>query len=203
MISAVITGGIATGKSSFVAALRAAAGPRLASFSSDEAVREAYTQADVSRAICEAVGLAPVRPEGEDAGALRAAIRGIVTQDAGAKKRLEEVLHPLVFRDLELAREKAEKGGADVFLAEVPLYYESQRRCSADMVIVVAASRETQLRRLISCRGLDQETSERLLGVQFRLEDKVALADKVVWNDGIESLAQQQALTLLRQLITH
>ena len=201
MLSAVITGGIATGKSSFVAALRAAA-PGIVAFSCDESVREAYTRAEVLRAICAAVGLDAARPADESASALRAVIRGIVTQDAEAKKRLEAVLHPLVFAELEQARNAANVAGADVFLAEVPLYYESLRRCSADMVIVVAASRETQLRRLMTCRGLDQETSERLLGVQFRLEDKVALADKVVWNDGTESLAQQQSLTLLRQLIT-
>jgi dephospho-CoA kinase len=68
------------------------------------------------------------------------------------------------------------------------------------LVIVVAASRTMQARRLMERRGLDEAMIERILRSQWPIEAKVERADTVIWNEGELTALEAQALTLARQL---
>lgn len=89
--------------------------------------------------------------------------------------------------------------GKELFLAEVPLHYEIGETITADLVIVVAASRAMQVRRLMERRGLEEPIIEQILRSQWPIEAKVEKADVVIWNDGDEAALEAQVLTLLRQ----
>ncbi len=129
----------------------------------------------------------------------RKRLRELVFNDAGARKKLESIVHPQVFRHLEEQQQKAKESMSELFLAEVPLHYESIGTVEADLIIVVASSRAMQTRRLMERRGLDYTIIEGILRSQWPIEAKVKKADIVIWNDGDISALEAQALTLAGQ----
>jgi dephospho-CoA kinase len=188
----IVTGGIATGKSLVCARLRAAL-PQGLFFSADASVHEAYEDVQIARRIADLAGI-----EGELRGAaLRQELRRRLGLDKSLKAGLEAILHPHVWLDYEKRAAQAMAAGAEVLVAEIPLYYETGAKLAADRVIVIAASRATQLDRLRSDRGLSVETASDFLQMQMPLEHKIQRADVVIWNDGSQAALDAQ-LELLR-----
>ena len=134
----IVTGGIGTGKTSVCQSLRTGAGGKLAWFSADQAVHQAYEQAEVQRQLATALGWVEERVV--EAAAFRARVREAVLKDAPRRAAIESVLHPLVWKAY-LAASEAAKQADKVLVAEIPLYYETGAVVSAEKVIVVAASR--------------------------------------------------------------
>jgi dephospho-CoA kinase len=193
----VITGGIGTGKSRFAHALTEHGSPsELLSFSADAAVHEAYLDEAIQAQIAFLAGL---DPKVNDPTAFRAQVRDALRRQPDLRYALEAILHPLVWKRCELAVQTAKTERAKVLVAEVPLYYETGAALAADRVIVVAASRATQLHRLQVKRSLDERASQDMLAMQLPLEDKIERADQVVWNDGCIDALESQATLLLRQ----
>ncbi len=130
----------------------------------------------------------------------RSWLRQVVFSDPVQRQVLEQIMHPRILEALERERGRVREEGAELFLAEVPLHYEIGGIVTADRVIVVAASRAVQIRRLMELRELDQGTAERMLGSQWSVEAKVDRADVVIWNDGDRAALEAQVLTLAKQL---
>jgi dephospho-CoA kinase len=190
----VVTGGAATGKSSFCkAVLELEPAARLVS--SDEVVHALLAEPQTARAVARAFG-----PEILDAsGAVdRSMLRTRVFASKEARKKLENLLHPLVYTRLEKARDEAAAEGVQLFIAEIPLFYEGSRTFPADRVILVAADDASQQRRMMETRGLDAATAQRILAAQLPLARKLELATTVVWNEGSPELLQSQAQLLLQ-----
>ena len=194
----IVTGGIGTGKSSFCQTLKRCM-PELVLFSSDEAVHRAYESPDIRAQIAQVLGISQAS---DDPYAFRTLVREAVIGVPVARKRLEQILHPQVWKELEKQEQAAAEAGAKVLVAEVPLYYETGRAVVADKIIVLAASQAVQLHRVRARRGVDEATALAMLKMQLPLSEKVALADMVVWNDGSLSALEQSAITLLRQVET-
>ncbi len=185
----VVTGGAATGKSSFCkAVLEIEPGARLAS--SDEMVHELLAEPQTARAVADVFGNDILEPSGR---VNRALLRARVFASDDGRKRLEALLHPLVYFRLEKARAAAAAEGAQLFIAEIPLFYEGARTFPADRVILVAAGDASQQRRMIETRGLDESTAQLILATQLPLARKLELADTVVWNEGAPELLQSPA----------
>ena len=115
-----------------------------------------------------------------------------------ARRKIEALLHPLVYDRLEMARVAAAAEGVQLFIAEIPLFYEGSRTFPADRVILVAAGDASQLRRMMESRGLDESTAQHILAAQLPLARKLELAATVVWNEGSRELLQSQAQILLQ-----
>jgi dephospho-CoA kinase len=190
----VVTGGASTGKSSFCEAVRELE-PTARVASSDEIVHELLAEPKTARAVARACGREVLDPSG---GVNRAALRTRVFASDAARKKLEGLLHPLVFARLEKARAEAAADGAQFFVAEIPLFYEGARTFPADRVILVAADDASQLRRMMESRGLDAATAQLILAAQLPLARKLELATTVVWNEGSRELLQSQAQLLLQ-----
>ncbi len=168
----------------------------MAFFSCDDAVRALWTEPMFAQQVAGIFGAQVVHPDGSID---RSKVRELVFSDLKHRLKLEEVTHPRVFDELEAARASAEtSGAAKVFVAEVPLYYETGTSVSADLVIVVAASPDVQRARLMEHRKLDAATCAKMLEAQLPLEHKIQEADVVIWNDGGHLILEAQALTLLR-----
>lgn len=194
MITWVVTGGAATGKSSFCkAVLQLEPSARLAS--SDEMVHELFEESETVRSVAEIFGAEVLDASGK---VDRAALRSRAFSSESARKDLEALLHPLVYDRLEKARAAVEKDGAQLFIAEIPLFYEGSRTFPADRVILVAAEDASQLRRMMETRGLDADTAQRILAAQLPLARKLELAPVVVWNEGSLELLHSQAQHLLQ-----
>lgn len=195
----IVTGGIGTGKSQ-VCRLLGSLGPTSATFSSDESVDRAYRDSEIQNEIEASFG---VRPSSEGLSAeQRALLRARITASPHDRARLEQILHPWVYQDLERTRTRCLATQAKVLVAEVPLYYETGRAVAADRIIVVAASRASQVGRLQRDRGLTEAAIEGMLGIQMPIDIKMARADVVIWNDGSLSALERQVRLLSRQIST-
>lgn len=200
MYSCVITGSIGCGKSSASLILRSALGNSAHYFSADNAARTALEVPLVIEALVDFFGTGCLESIDQHHKINNQWLRETVFHNAIARNELEKIVHPIVFDALAKHRDEARNIGCEFFLAEVPLYYEIGQTVEADLIIVVAASRTVQKKRLMERRGLNEELIENILRSQWSIEDKVEKAEVVIWNDGEIAAFETQVLTLARQL---
>lgn len=194
-----LTGGVGCGKSSVGQIMAAQIGEGISSFSADQEVSALLTEPEVIDQIVEKFGDDIVSSSGFHRVLDKHLLRKRAFIDSGLRSALEAILHPRVVSNLEMQRAEMDVPGKELFLAEVPLHYEIGETVTADLVIVVAASRAMQVRRLMERRGLEEPIIEQILRSQWPIEAKVEKADVVIWNDGDEAALEAQVMTLLRQ----
>ena len=115
-------------------------------------------------------------------GALdRRALRARIFADAGARHRLEDILHPRVRSGL---RERASAITGPYALLVIPLLVESGAYDWVDRVLVVDVPREWQLARLIARDHATPELAAAMLDAQASRQQRLAIADDVLVNDG-------------------
>lgn len=130
----------------------------------------------------------------------RAWLRSKVISHPEKRKKLEEIVHPCVFQELNTRRLGSIRNGKHLFVAEIPLHYEIGEAITADLITVVAASRSVQVARMMENRGIDEHGSAAFIGAQLPIETKVEKADVVIWNDGGLQALETQVLLLINQL---
>jgi dephospho-CoA kinase len=188
-----ITGGISTGKTSFVSCLRELV-PTGMFFDADISARELSDSDPEVRGLLEKEFGPEVYSAGE--GLNRERVRAIVFADAGKKRALEQILHPRIRRQWSLEAER-HRNSAKVFFADIPLLYETGGETLCDRVVVVACSPGVQLERLKARMGLDESEAQQMIDAQMPLMEKVARADHVVWNNGGRDELKAQARLLV------
>lgn len=193
----IVTGGIGTGKS-HVCRMLVEFGKGWCGFSSDESVARAYQDPEVQARVNEAFGL-EICTAGLTSDQ-RSILRRRITASPEERAQLESILHPWVFQDLRRLHVECESAGSKVLVAEVPLYYETGAAVSADCILVVAASKASQIERLQTGRGLSEPVIKGMLGIQMPIESKMARADVVIWNDGSLGALERQVRLLAGQL---
>lgn len=128
---------------------------------------------------------------GADGALDRARMRSLVFADPQARRALEAILHPMIGALTEAEAAQAPAGAPVVF--DVPLLVESGRwRDRVDRVLVVDCPAETQIERVMQRNGWGREQVERIIRQQAGREQRRAVADAVIVNDGL-SLEQLQA----------
>lgn len=177
-----LTGGIGSGKST-VAAMLVAEGASL--IDTDGIARSlARPHGGAMPAIAAAFGPELVTKEG---GLDRDRMRALAFSDPLAKRKLESILHPLIGQECERQAEAA-TGALVVF--DVPLLVESRRwRAIVDRVLVVDASEEIQMQRVVARSGWEPEAVRAVIAQQASRPLRRAAADAVIYNENL-SLAQ-------------
>lgn len=175
-----LTGGVASGKSE-VERRFAALGIHVED--ADRAAREAVAPgAEGLAALVAAFGRGILAGD----GALdRAAMRRRVFADDAARRTLEAIVHPRVRVAL---REACLAAPGPYAIAAIPLLAEGGGRDAypwLDRILVVDVPRETQLARLLQRDGIDRALAERMLDAQVTREQRLAIADDVLVNDGM------------------
>jgi dephospho-CoA kinase len=111
----------------------------------------------------------------------RAAMRRIVFADTGRRRKLESILHPRI-RDETMAQSRAAGGPYQIIV--VPLLAESPMRHAMNRVLVVDVPESTQLTRLLERDSESRQQAEQMMAAQVSREDRLAIADDVIDNDG-------------------
>jgi dephospho-CoA kinase len=126
-----------------------------------------------------------------------------VFSDSAARKTLESILHPRIRQlwQLQLAdwRSNPAEGrspeispssqstragqGTRYFCVVIPLLFETHAETEVDSTICLACSSATQYQRLAS-RGWPTEQINQRINSQLPIEQKMARADYVIWNEG-------------------
>ena len=186
-----ITGGIATGKTSFCDCLREILPAKF--FNADAAARKlANEDLATKEAIRREFGAEIYSSDGD---LNRGLLRSIVFADAGKKRALEQILHPPIRRQWSLEAKEA-RNAPDFFFADIPLLYETDGNTLCDRVVVVACAYEIQLARLMKRTSLDRLIAGQMIATQMPLTAKMERADHVVWNNGDRSALAAQAKLL-------
>ena len=137
-----------------------------------------------------------------DDGSLdRAALGRLVFGDPDARARLNAVLHPrIALRSAELMA-VAEEGSPDgVLVHDVALLVENGLAPSYDVVVVVDTDPEVAVRRLVEQRGFSEADARARLAAQATREQRLAVADEVLRNDGTEQELAAQVAALWERL---
>ena len=162
-----ITGGISTGKSTFCRRLHEVTGARL--FDADRAARQLTDDnEEVRRLLREGFGTEIFSASGD---LNRAALRAIVFADKEKKRALEQILHPRIRRQWATEAEQSRQSG-ELFLADIPLLYETKGETLCDRVVVVACAQEIQLQRLIARTHLPPSAALAMIDSQMPLPKK-------------------------------
>ena len=187
-----ITGGISTGKSSFVECLRELI-PDAQFFDADRAARELGDKDPEVRGLIEKEFGNVYSATGD---LNRGKVRSIVFGDADKKRALEQILHPRIRRQWSLEAER-HRNSDKLFFADIPLLYETGGETLCDRVVVVACSARVQLERLMKRMGLAEAAAQQMIDAQMPLMEKVGRGDHVAWNNGGRDELKEQTRLLV------
>ncbi len=180
-----ITGGIACGKTT-VSELLAEKGA--IPINADE-IGHQLLKAD-SPVISELVDAFGQEILEESGDVSRKKLGAIVFKDKSARERLNTTLHPLIIqRSRTLARQLVMENPSCVVLLDAPLLIEAGAYNSVDLIVVVTASPETQLQRIlersqVQNRPLSETEAQARIDAQMPVKEKVKYADVVIENEG-------------------
>lgn len=190
-----LTGGIASGKSTFAGLLRARGAPVIDADALARAV-VARDSPTLTR-IAEAFGPRALQTSG---GLDRAWMADLVFRNPEARRRLEAITHPAI-RDRMLEEvARLEAGGHALAFYDVPLLFEVGLDQAVDSVVVVWTPRGVQAERLTRRDGLTPIEAEARRAAQLPIDEKAARADFVVENHGPPEALGPKADRLLDDL---
>lgn len=125
-----------------------------------------------------------------------------VFKDPAARKALEARLHPLVKERLQAFLKEPVTAGSWARLVIIPLLFEVRWEGEFDIICCVESSRENQLLRLMTTRGLSREEAEDRLAAQLPVAEKAAKSHYVIHNDGSTDDLKAQARAFVDWLKT-
>jgi len=173
-----LTGGIGSGKSTvsqFLAELGAVI------LDADRVGHEAFKpDTDVWREVVAAFGRQIVTPTGDID---REKLGEIVFGNPESRARLNQIMHPRIYKMVRAQLEEYRRQGVSVVVLEAPLLIEADWTSLVDEVWVTIASESTVLRRLKERVGLSEQQSLARIHSQLSSEERVRHADVVIDTD--------------------
>ena len=158
-----LTGGIGTGKSTVSAMLRDLGATVI---DADEATRAVQAPGSEGlRRLVEEFGEGILTPDGE---LDRARLAGIAFEDAGARARLNAIVHPLVRQWMAERQQEAVERGDRLVVLDIPLLFEARGAGAFETVLLVYAPDEVALRRLVEQRGMREEAARARMAAPSR-----------------------------------
>jgi dephospho-CoA kinase len=131
----------------------------------------------------------------------RARLGELVFNDAGARQRLNAIVHPLVREWMAGRTAEAVLGGAAVVVQDVPLIFENGLERLYSTVILVYVPEHQQLTRLVEGRGIAEDRARAIIATQIPIEEKRKLAHHVIDNSGSREATRQQVEWLWDHLV--
>ena len=177
-----LTGGIASGVS-LVASMFRELGAAV--IEADRIARDVVAPGTPAyRKIIDVFGREVALPDGS---LDRRRLGALVFKDPSARRRLNTITHPEIRRRIaeQVERTAAERPAA-VILVDIPLLLDTAGPDAFDLdaVIVVQATPEQQIARLMARDGLTREEAESRLAAQRPIAEKATEADWVIDNSG-------------------
>ncbi|MBI3403444.1 MAG: dephospho-CoA kinase [Acidobacteria bacterium] len=195
MLKVALTGGIATGKSHVLDLLRQRGVPCLDADSLAHGVMAPGTEA--TTAIAERFGVEVLAADGS---VDRSKLGPVVFADQSARRELEAIVHPAVYRAIAAGLRAFELiSQPPLAIVDVPLLFETGAERKFDRIIVTTCPPEMQLARLVH-RGMTEGDARARLAAQWPTEQKAGKADYVVRTDGSFADTERQVDRIIRDL---
>jgi dephospho-CoA kinase len=128
----------------------------------------------------------------------RAALARRVFADAAARRDLESIVHPLVYRRIEDWFDVS--AGEHVAVADVPLLYETGHERDFHRVVVAACLPAQQVERLLA-RGLSADQARQRIAAQLPIDEKRRRADYVIDTSGACAGTDRQVIEVWERLL--
>ncbi len=191
-----LTGGIASGKS-VVAARLAEHGAIVVD--ADRVAREVVEPGTPALArIAEEFGDGVIASDGS---LDRAALGAVIFSSPEKRAALNAITHPAVgVRSQELFRAAAAADPDAIVVYDVPLLVDAGRVDEFDMVVVVNASTETRIARMMELRGMTRDEAMHRINSQATNTERLAIADVVIDSNGTLEQTLEQADALWAKL---
>ena len=109
----------------------------------------------------------------------------IAFQDENHQLRLNAIIHPYVFSEIDHSFDKILSGGKyEIFCVDAALIYESGADTHMDYVVVITSHLRLRIERVMERGDLTRDEFLKRLDLQWPDEDKVHMADFVIHNNG-------------------
>ncbi len=192
-----LTGGIGTGKSTVAQLLRERHGVPI--LDADKVAREVVAKGtDGLAAVVDAFGSEILD---EDGNLDRARMRTIVMSDTSARRRLESITHPRIFESIGAWVARQASAQAPLVGIEAALMVETGSWRMQDALVVVSASPDVQIARVMARDGVSDDAARAVLSAQLPMGDKERVATYVVRNEGSLADLTAAADDLWRKLV--
>lgn len=179
MIVIGLTGGIASGKSTVAAQLRAMGLPV---FDADAQARLAVSKGSEGLKLAVAAFGSEYLTAADELD--RAKVSDLVFHDKQALKTLENIIHKIVWQQAQDFLQDCRAEGAKAAVLDVPLLIETGWHKYVDCVWLVAVSRRQQIERAMLRNGMTEAEVTARIAAQMSLEEKKKYADVVLDNGG-------------------
>lgn len=124
----------------------------------------------------------------------------IIFGDEDKRRRLNGILHPKIYAEMEREIHAHEAAGEAAVVLSIPLLVEGRSRDMTDEIWVVALDPQSQIRRLMDRDGIGEEAARLRLAAQSSLDEKLAKADKVIDNNGSREWTKTQTKALWEEV---
>jgi dephospho-CoA kinase len=195
MLKIALTGGIATGKSHVLDLFGRRGVPCLDADALAHGVEAAGTEA--TQAIAARFGPGVLKADGS---VDRAKLGPIVFADAAARRELEAIVHPAVYRAITAGLRAFElTGNPRLAVVDIPLLFETGRPSDFDAVIATVCPFAMQVERLVA-RGMNDAEARQRLAAQLPAAEKAARAQYTIDTSGTFENTEAQVQRILERL---
>ena len=123
----------------------------------------------------------------------RAHLRNLIFNDDIARDTLENIMHPLIYREIDLWVKAL---NYPYCIVCIPLLIEKGAREKVDRVLVIDAPEEQQILRTVIREHTDRDNIIRIMRTQTTRANRLAAADDIIHNDGDLMSLQKQVFIL-------
>lgn len=108
----------------------------------------------------------------------------IVFENESLRKKLESVLYPKIKVEIAEFFDSAKEKGEKIAFVAIPLLFEAGFESLFDKIIFIYAEDKIRLNRLMTRNTLSIENAQNRLNIQISQDEKISLADYVIYNNG-------------------
>ena len=128
----------------------------------------------------------------------RAVLKRRVFSRPAERKWLEQLLHPEILAEIAL---QARKTQGLYCLLVIPLLFETHYQDALDYIIVVDCDPALQKARVLSRDGISEALFDQMASAQMSAEEKRALADEVLINEGSTAVLEARVSEIHQRLL--
>jgi len=191
-----LTGGVASGKTTVSEVLREEGATLI---DADQIARElVQPQTPAWQEVVRAFGNEILDRDGS---IHRQKLASLIFSNPRQRSLLNRILHPRIKEEIgRRLRGIQQKDPEAIVVIDAPLLIETGGHREMDKVIVVVCTETQQIERLKRRNQLSEEQARAMLSSQMSLEEKAALADYVICNEGSPEETRQKARNVFEEL---
>jgi len=132
----------------------------------------------------------------------RKALGGLIFSQPNEKLRLEKLLHPLIFREIErqsIELDRLEKA----YIIDIPLFFESKGRYPIKNSILVYTPTEIQLKRLLERDKSTNKEAQQRIDSQISIEKKRNLSTYLIDNSKDLKYLQEECVRVKNSILNN